>query len=152
MIHRLKFKAGFHLLDFFSAMMVEKWGGLIEKCDCLIPVPLFWKRLAERTFNQSAELAKVISNKTGIPLLVYSLQKIRSTPPQTSLKRDERIKNLGHCFEWKGKQNLDSKTVCLIDDVYSTGSTLSACAEALKDSFSCQVTAVTLAFNKGNFA
>lgn len=150
MIHCLKFKAGLHLLDFFSMALVEKWREFFEKCDYLIPVPLFWKRLIERTFNQSAEVGRMISKKTGIPLLLHSLQKIRSTPPQTSLKRDERIKNLENCFEWKGKENLEAKIVCLIDDVYSTGSTLSACAESLKDSFSCRVVAVTLAFNKVN--
>ncbi len=152
-IHRLKFKAGFQLLDFFSTAVIEKWGEVILKSDYLIPVPLFWKRLSERTFNQSAELGKIISKKTGIPLLLHSLQKIKSTPPQTTLTRDERIRNLDRCFEWRDKEhNLDSKRVCLIDDVYSTGSTLSACAEALKDSFSCRVVAVTLAYNKGNFA
>ncbi|MDO8518712.1 MAG: ComF family protein [Deltaproteobacteria bacterium] len=142
LIHSFKFLDGLPLIPLLSSWMAKS---LPDKTNWLIPIPLSPKRLRQRTFNQSLELAKGVSKLTGIPVLRNSLQKIRETPPQTGLKKREREKNLKGCFSWAGKTALCGKRVVLIDDVYTTGSTLSEAAEVLRGQNPAGIGALTLA-------
>lgn len=113
-----------------------------------MPVPLSTDRLRKRTFNQSLELARALSKATQIPVSVHALRKVRKTPPQTSLSRKERLENLKRAFVWTGGQkSIEGKKIVLVDDVFTTGGTLSACAKVLKSEKAATVGAVTIAFN-----
>ncbi len=147
-IHQLKYGAAQHMLPLLAQWVLKKYISSLVLADYLVPVPLSSKRLSRRTFNQSLELSRLISKKTGIPLIVHGLQKIKETPAQTQLNRKKREENLEGAFIWKGR-SLRDKTVLLIDDVYSTGSTLNACARALKSSQPDQIMALTVAYNPG---
>ena len=101
----------------------------IPESDAIVPVPLTAKGLKQRGFNQSLLIARVVSEKTGAPLNIDTLLKIKETPPQVGLSASERHKNLTGAFEVKG--NLKGKRILLVDDVVTTGATATACSKAL---------------------
>jgi len=100
--------------------------------DLLVPVPLHMDRLRERGYNQAALLAWELSERSGLPVEEESLVRIRETAPQVALKAGERRKNIRGAFRGQGEK-LNDKQVLLIDDVCTTGATLEACAEALRE-------------------
>jgi ComF family protein len=98
----------------------------------VMPVPLHPRRLRERGFNQSLILARHVASRLEADLDFMSLRRIRPTQPQTGLSSDERKKNVRRAFDVVKKNGLKGRSVLLIDDVATTGSTLSECARALK--------------------
>ncbi len=118
----------------------------IEKpsVDVIIPVPLHYKKLRSREFNQSAILAKELSKAWRIPVDFDCLIKIKNTQEQASLNKSEREKNIKDAFFIE--KTLENKKVALVDDVITTGSTLLECAKALKRHGKVrEVCAITLA-------
>ena len=113
--------------------------GAIPAIDLIIPVPLHPTRLREREYNQSLLLAYGLSTSLHIPLSYTTLIRTRETPPQTSLTRQERLKNLRRSFATHTPQLLKEKTVLLVDDVYTTGTTVNECAKALRKAGSGKV-------------
>lgn len=96
-----------------------------------VPVPLyFWKKRV-RGFNQSEVLAKRLGRLTGIPVYSKTLMRVKNTKPQKSVRYSQRISNLEDAFE-AGDIPPDIKRVILVDDIYTTGSTIDACAKVLK--------------------
>lgn len=109
----------------------------------LVPVPLHKKRLRERGYNQAAELARVLSAESGLPFC-EALVKTRATRVQSGLSREERLHNLADVFA-AGKE-VAGQRVILIDDVFTTGATLSACAAALLAAGAEKTAALTVAY------
>jgi ComF family protein len=101
----------------------------------LIPVPLHKKRLKKRGFNQSVWIAHALKKGMGDSVEVSeALIRVRDTPTQTKLNRSQRKKNVKNAFALKAKNSLEhSNKIVLIDDVYTTGATLDACAKVLID-------------------
>lgn len=98
--------------------------------DLIIPIPLSMKRLRERGFNQALELASPIAKKLKIPLDKFNCQRKKHTLPQTSLNIRERQKNLREAFSCDDNYNL--KHVAILDDVFTTGSTVYTFSKMLK--------------------
>lgn len=102
----------------------------------LVPVPVSEKRKRNRGFNQAELLARGLADKLGIPSIKL-LKRIKNTKPQSGLSKRERKHNLTGAFAWNrreaGKWEVLPKTVALIDDIYTTGATLTACTEVLKE-------------------
>ena len=97
----------------------------------IVPVPLHARRLRERGYNQSELLARELSKWSGIPIETRALRRTRNTPPQVDMEsHDERKRNTEGAFECVSE--MEGVSVLLIDDVVTTGSTMSACAAALK--------------------
>jgi ComF family protein len=111
----------------------------------IMPVPLHIRRLRERGFNQSLLLAKVLSASYAIPLDFITLRRERDTPPQTMMGRKERQANIKGAFGVTDKERVRKQRVLLIDDVYTTGSTLAECARVLLNCGAAQVGVLTLA-------
>jgi ComF family protein len=111
--------------------------------DGIVPVPLSIKRLRERGFNQSLLLARVISTKRKVPLLMDILVKKKETPPQTGLSAKERLLNLKNAFEVKG--DLRNLRLLLVDDVMTTGATATECSKQLMKAGAKEVVVLTLA-------
>jgi len=116
-----------------------------EGFDVVIPVPLHVRRLRERGFNQSLLLARTVATACGIPVDFLSLRRVRDTPPQTLMGRKERQANIRGAFAVARRDRLRDRKVLLIDDVYTTGSTLAECARALLDGGAARVGVLTLA-------
>ncbi|MEK7562697.1 MAG: ComF family protein [Patescibacteria group bacterium] len=114
----------------------------------LIPVPLFSKKLKERGYNQSEELAKELSKILRVPVISDSLKKIKQTESQIKLSKEEREKNLRGAFKVIAMSDiaiLSGKKVFLVDDVYTTGSTMEECARVLRNAGAKSVWGICLA-------
>ena len=96
----------------------------------IVPVPLHTKRLAERGYNQAKLLAEQVARLTGIPCEPHALQRIRETQSQVTVSGAESLKNIKDAFIANNPLVI-GKSILVIDDVYTTGSTMSACGEAL---------------------
>jgi len=118
---------------------------VLPSIEVIIPVPLHAQRLREREFNQSALLANPLSQHLDRPLILGQLTRTRQTRPQTSLTRKERLSNLRGAFAVKKPETIQGKTILLIDDVMTTGTTLHECAATLRAAGSGQVYGLTLA-------
>ena len=103
------------------------WGNSV-----LVPVPLDRKKLKQRGYNQSEELAKELSKITNIPVLSDVLIKTKTTASQMKLNKEERQSNIQGAFTVQNPSEIEGKKVFLIDDVYTTGSTMEECANVLR--------------------
>ena len=110
----------------------------------VVPVPLHPARLRERGFNQAELLAKILAQKINIPL-GRALERIRYTTTQTAFDRVERMENLYGAFRLRKKIGVRGLHVLLVDDILTTGSTLSECARVLREAGAQSVYAVTAA-------
>lgn len=104
----------------------------IKKDFLVIPVPLHKSRRAERGYNQAELLADIISMEFAYPILKNKLIRTKQKPPQITLSKIERLNNLKGIFSWKGENQLKNKNIILVDDVFTTGSTLEECAKVLR--------------------
>ncbi len=117
----------------------------IWKNSILIPVPLDRKKLKSRGYNQSEELAKELSNAINVPVVSNVLIKIKHTDPQMKLSKIEREKNLAGAFIIKKPFDFAKGKIFLVDDVYTTGSTMQECARILLEAGAKQVWGICLA-------
>ena len=104
----------------------------LPKTDCIVPVPLHWRRALRRGFNQSACIAERLSAHTGVPCEPGLLKRVRFTGQQAKLGRKERLSNLSRAFSVPDSTNVKNRAILLVDDVMTTGATLSAATQALK--------------------
>ncbi len=145
----LGFKYGdkLHVIKTFMPWMMRAGRELLDECDAIIAVPLHRKRLWQRRFNQSALLAASLSKESGKAYLPHALLRIKSTVPQKGLSRSKRYKNVAGAFAVDPAQKsiLKDKTILLIDDVFTSGATLNACARVLRQSGAKKVFVLTLA-------
>jgi len=112
----------------------------------VVPVPLHTNRLRERGYNQAALLAGVIARFLKIPLQEEALLRVRETPSQTSLSRQEREANVKKAFSaGKDALQLKGKRVLLVDDVYTTGATVKECCQVLTSAGIGEVYVIALA-------
>jgi len=115
-----------------------------DRWDIVIPVPLHPDRRNERGFNQSRDLAEFLTAPLSISC-GHWLQKTLRTIPQTELTRSERKTNLKGAFELSSEHRIEGRRALLVDDIYTTGSTLDTCAEVLLNAGSDKVGAIVLA-------
>jgi ComF family protein len=106
---------------------------LLADADALIPVPLHWRRLWTRRFNQSALLAKAIGQENGIAVADTALKRVKATAQQVGLSQAERAQNVQGAFRvpTERKAEVAGRRLILIDDVLTSGATSDACARAL---------------------
>lgn len=122
--------------------------GFFDGVDVIVPVPLARKRLRERGYNQSAEVAAGVSSLTGIPVDERSVCRKAFKTSQTKLGRWERLGNVSGLFEVRRQERLLGKHVLLVDDVFTTGATVMACASAVAAVPGTTVSIMTLGFTK----
>lgn len=111
----------------------------------LMPVPLHRSRLWSRGFNQSAIVARDLSRRTGLPISVDTLRRVRPTPPLKGMSRHQRRRAVAGAFRVDSKAQLRGRTIVLVDDVLTTGSTANACARALKRAGAARVDLISWA-------
>lgn len=128
-IKTYKYQGAFSLAGIISEMMKEQME--VSKVDILIPVPLHRRRERERGFNQSELLAKKLSKKWKLPFQ-KALSRTKATTPQAKLDREKRLVHLENVFTLLPKVSIEGKTIGLVDDVATTGTTLNECAKILK--------------------
>jgi len=111
----------------------------------LVPVPLHRTRLWQRGFNQSALVARELSRRLGIPADPLALRRVRRTPPLKGMSPLQRRRTVAGAFKVRDKGAVAGKTVILVDDVLTTGSTAEACARTLKRAGAARVELVSWA-------
>lgn len=111
----------------------------------LVPVPLFRKKMKQRGFNQSEEIAKELSRIFKIPILKDALLKIKNTASQVDLEKEERQENIKGAFSCINTEIIKGRKVALVDDVYTTGETMEECAKTLKESGAKEVWGIAVA-------
>lgn len=118
---------------------------LPEEMDVIVPVPIHPKRLRRRMYNQSAELARAMGCLAQKPVDVQQVRRVKNTPPQVGKSAVARRKMSVNTFEVE-EGAFAGKVVVLVDDVWTTGSTMGACAAALKKAGAKKVYGVALAY------
>lgn len=126
-----------HLL---KSAIIGRFG--LDRIDCLVPVPIYWSRRLLRGFNQSALIAKSLNMNIDI---VNCLARTVPTRYQSKLTQNRRIANMADVFALKSNADIKGRTVCLVDDIKTTGATLSECAMILKQAGAHRVYAAVLA-------
>jgi len=143
-IHRFKYRGGRALAQPLGQLMAERWPTYHIPAEVLIPVPLHPTRLAERGYNQATLLAQELGMAIGLPVETGSLVRIRATAPQVTLDAAARRENVRGAFRCLDDR-MAGRCVVLIDDVCTTGATLSACSTALREAGARSIWAYTLA-------
>jgi ComF family protein len=130
-------------LPVFASWMKSAAGALVEEADFVAPAPMHWRRLAERSFNQAAWLAKALARASGKPWRPSALRRVKKRRTQEGLSASERRRNVQGAIKAGGR--FEGKTVLVVDDVFTTGATLEACARALRRAGAAKVHGVVLA-------
>jgi ComF family protein len=128
--------------------MARYMGPLVngEACEpILVPVPLHRARLWRRGFNQSALVARELSRRLRIPADPFALRRVRATPPLKGMSRSQRHRTVAGAFRVPDEEAVAGKTVILVDDVLTTGSTAEACARTLKRAGAARVELISWA-------
>lgn len=147
-LHQFKFFGRMDLAGPFGELMAALVTEVFpaRSLDLVVPVPLHVKREQERGFNQAALLAKAVAAGLSLPVLPEALVRIRETPGQTALSRQDRRANLREAFApGPDSPALTGKNILLVDDVYTTGSTALECCQTLLAAGVLSVCVVTLA-------
>ena len=146
-IHRYKYQRALWFEPFLADLLVREARPVLrdEHWDFIVPVPLHPVKHREREFNQAARLAAHLSAATGIPLNERLLQRVSPTATQTLLTREQRAANMRRAFATNAKARLDGERIVVVDDVFTTGATTSACAKVLKSAGAGEVCVWTVA-------
>jgi ComF family protein len=133
LVHGFKYGDRLDLAPTMGRWMARAGRELLADADALIPVPLHWRRLWARRFNQAAALAKVISESCKAPVLHGALCRMRPTIQQVGLSKPQRAANVQGAFGVPPERKADvtGKRLVLIDDVLTSGATLDTCTRAL---------------------
>lgn len=143
-IHAFKYNNRTYGLASFSKLCRQLSPPLVET-DLIIPVPLHQRRLRERGFNQALLLARAFFPEARKKIMPQLLVRHKWTEPQTSLSGTNRRRNLKGCFSVVDSEKVKGKSVLLVDDVFTTGSTANECARTLKKAGVTVVHILTLA-------
>jgi ComF family protein len=138
-----KFQSGVFLGKLLASELADKINGW--KADLIIPVPLHSLKKAERGFNQSFYIAKGINSILNIPITDNVIKRNRYTESQTTMNLLERKENIRNAFTLRRGKNVEEKNIILLDDVVTTGATISECGRILLEKGASKIYAVSLA-------
>ena len=133
LVHGLKYGDRLELAPMMGRWISHAGRELLAEADALVPVPLHWRRLWTRRFNQSAMLAAAISVESGVPVATAALKRVKPTAQQVGLSRSERAQNVQGAFRVpaEGKPAVAGRRLIVVDDVLTSGATVDGCARAL---------------------
>ncbi len=146
-IHRYKYQRALWFEPFLADLLVRQARPALAggEWDFLVPVPLHPAKRREREFNQAERLARPLAAATGIPLNTQWVRRVEPTRTQTLLSRPERAANVRRAFALRPGVRLPGARLVLVDDVFTTGATTSACAQVLLAAGAAQVCVWTVA-------
>jgi len=145
MIHKIKYGADLSIIPGFAELIVRFDMTEFADIDCVVPVPLHLKRLRSRGLNQAVLLARLFFADRLALVHPDWLTRTRNTPPQTGLNKRARRGNLRGAFQVQKTGAIRGAVVCLVDDVFTTGTTVGECGRIIMDSGARAVKVITLA-------
>jgi ComF family protein len=147
LVHAFKYGDRMDLAPMIGRWMARAGHELLGDADALVPVPLHWRRLWTRRFNQSAALAEQISRESGIAVAHAALTRVKATAQQVGLSRKDRATNVQGAFRVApaAKPEVAGRRLIVIDDVLTSGATADACARALLRAGAAQVDVLVFA-------
>jgi ComF family protein len=149
LIHLLKYKRHLTLAHYFARAATQCFPRFHTRLyTAIVPVPLYKTRKRERGYNQSEELSKALGQLYHIPINTELLLRMRYTASQTRMSREEREKNVKNAFYCPYKSR--ETRILLVDDVITTGSTMEACIQALKEAGAKEVDVLAIAHPRGD--
>src|ERR1035437_4162710 len=146
-IHRYKYQRALWFEPFLAELLIQAAGPVLggQHSDMIVPVPLHPTKQREREFNQAERLADRLGAATQMPVNKGLLRRVVGTRTQALLKRPERLANVRNAFALRDGQRLNGERIVLVDDVFTTGATTSACAQVLMAAGAGEVCVWTLA-------
>ncbi len=154
-VHLLKYEGKIQLARPMGRLLFPLFRQLMDQrpVDRILPVPLHTSRLRKRGFNQAdllirewkQLLAREEPDKEFPPIRRGWLKRVRKTPPQTGMGKEERRKNIRGAFQVEPRANVKGKWILLVDDVYTTGATLDECARSMLSAGAAGILALTVA-------
>ncbi len=149
-IYRFKYGGRREYADFYGEQMAEYLGEFIRSTGAagIVPIPLHKNRKRVRGYNQAELLAQALGKRLNIPVYPKMLVRVRDTVPQKKLNPSERENNLKKAFNM-GQNDVKSKVIIVVDDIYTTGTTIDEAARVLKDNGADKVYFVTLTCGTG---
>ncbi|MDB4088745.1 ComF family protein [Flavobacteriales bacterium] len=145
LLHELKYNSNIQLGTFLGELIGAEFKSQLKHIDFIIPVPLHKKKLYERGYNQSEVLSNGINNVIEKKISIDNLIRTKYTETQTKKNKLERIENIKNAFEINNPQDLEGKSILLIDDVITTGSTLAECINSFDSVKNIKITVMVLA-------
>lgn len=148
MIHNFKYKNKIGLKKQLSELLikfVKNYYLPVNHCDYVIPIPLSPSKFREREFNQAQILADELASHFGLKMMDSNLKRIRNTQSQTELEKKLRWQNIQGAFSLKESNLIREKVILVIDDVLTSGATISEAAKTLKEAGAAVVFALTIA-------
>jgi ComF family protein len=147
MVQGLKYSDRTDLAPWMARWMMRAGSELIADAEVVIPVPLHWRRFFSRRFNQSAELARTIAGLSKLTFAPMAIRRVKMTRQQVGLSSVEREDNVRAAFTVPPEQDIAvrGRRVLVVDDVYTTGATVSAVAKSLKKSGASAIDVLTFA-------
>ncbi len=142
LVQALKFREHLVLAAYLGDALAQR---IASAPDVVVALPLHPARLRERGFNQSLLLARHIARRLKLPVLADACERVRNTPPQSSLPWRERDKNMRQAFACKPDAGIQGKHVAIVDDVMTTGASIGELARALKHAGAGKVSAWVVA-------
>ncbi|GFE60237.1 ComF family protein [Geobacter sp. AOG2] len=147
LVHAFKYRYKTHLRRPLALLAAGSLRDFVAACapELMVPVPLHIRRLRERGFNQAVLLGEIWAREWKLPLERGAMRRIRWTEPQINLTAAERRDNVKGAFDVRDADAVKGRRVLLVDDVYTTGSTVRECARVLKAAGAREVSVVTVA-------
>ena len=149
LVHELKYKGNKDVGEFFGrqlAIKINEWLDTGTEDYCIVPVPLHWKRKKQRGYNQSEVIAKEISGQTSIEM-INAIKKTNNTAPQTTKSKYLRWDNIDTLFVSNKDLDLSGKHIILVDDIITTGATITKCVQALQHIDGIKISVVSVAYS-----
>jgi len=145
LIYKLKYSGHTYLATTIGHIMADKLKQENIEADIIIPVPLHRSKERKRGFNQAILISKYMVGKIDISLDINALTRIKNTRAMHNLTRGERLENVEGAFEVANKEAIANKNILLIDDIFTTGSTVNSCSKELINNGAKSVTVMTFA-------
>lgn len=136
-----------NLAKLLARWMCQAGQDVLGLADLIVPVPMHWRKMLHRKYNQAGLLSRQVSALSGLPVDYHILQKTRATPDQQTLNHRARLANLKDAFTVspQAAETLRGKHIVLVDDVWTTGATLTTASKALLEAGARDVSWLTVA-------
>ncbi len=150
LIHDLKYHGKEDVGIWLGRVTAEEFGaeGFFDGIDMIVPVPITWRRRWHRGYNQSTAIARGVAQVTGLPVNDKALKRTHFSLSQTQLSVSERMSNVDDSFRIRSGKGIAGKHILIVDDIVTTGATVSACGKELEKAGAEKISVMSIGCTK----